>query len=300
MVSITWNSNQSASVLYAAARTTRWQGYSEINPSFSGMSAAAQSLDNALHESKEDANQLWQNLLSIAVTSNSPLDIADQAIALGCFSHLDHKKLLTALTQCTLAFHDCCPRFEEEMQYRQLPLRNLWEAEGPGLLHSIVERIGGTLPGFVSVCLTQPISPGGGFANSNRSEIFAEAVLTHEDPRLPETLRLGWLLAQCSKSESLPITPNREVDTHALALVPLTLSMGEQVGATTLNADVIQAALKNWAGGPHWRPHNFKHAEHMAEALHAWWSDVAASEADWDASILKLADLLEKPDLRST
>lgn len=294
MVSITWSSNQTASAVYAAARATRWLGFGSISPIFSSMAAASQSLERTLNESTSDIDQLWQTLLSIAKTCDSLSEFTEHLLTQPLFSDLDPQQLSTALGKCTRAFQDCCPRFDEEMQYRQLPLRNLWEAEGPGLLQAIAQQAGITLPPQVSIGLMQPISNGGGLASYDRSGILVEAVLNHQDPRLPETLRLGWLIAQCS----LPVRSGRtdygDVSQHALALVPFTLSVGEQAGATILNTDVILAALKHWAGGPHWRPQEITQPEMMAEVLHTWWTETASSKLDWHASVDDLSSRLER------
>jgi len=44
---------------------------------------------------------------------------------------------------------------------------------------------------------------GAGAAQLRTNSVRLEAVLTHPDPQLPETLRLGWLLSQLN--QDLPI-----------------------------------------------------------------------------------------------
>ena len=85
----------------------------------------------------------------------------------------------------------------EELELRTGPLRLQWEARGPGMLRTIGEL---TEPELIvpsaDVILVYPALGGGGDAQLPNNTVRIEAVLANQVTELPETVRLGWMLAQ--------------------------------------------------------------------------------------------------------
>ena len=89
------------------------------------------------------------------------------------------------------------PNLVEELAVRGRPLREQWEARGPGLLRSITRLTDDMfLAPSAEVVLVCPLVGGHGRAHLHQNRVTLEAVLTNPQTELPETLRLGWLLAQ--------------------------------------------------------------------------------------------------------
>ena len=100
------------------------------------------------------------------------------------------------------------PALVEELAVRGRPLREQWEARGPGLLRAITKL---TVKNFIApsaeVVLVSPLVGGHGRAHLPSNRVTFEAVLTNPHPELPEILRLGWLLSQLNLD--IPYSANR-------------------------------------------------------------------------------------------
>lgn len=151
---------------------------------------------------------------------------------------------------------------DEEITLRIRPLREHWEARGPGLLG----RLGTLLPWLdipneVTVHLVQPKVGGAGRVIS-RGELEFEAVLANAWPMLPEVVRLGWLVA-CSAFEA-----NEQ---ESLALIPPTIEAAEHVELARLDPTTVECAVKQWGS-----------FETESTALLDWW-EKNAREVQTDA-----------------
>ena len=100
------------------------------------------------------------------------------------------------------------PRFaqERELELRVRPLREQWEAYGPGMLHRVRRSSAPNRPAMV-ICIPPSGNLGGGWpllppspdqanpASQDRPiQVVMQAVLTNPHPSLPECVRLAWLL----------------------------------------------------------------------------------------------------------
>ncbi len=139
-----------------------------------------------------------------------------------------------------------------ELQLRTRPLREQWEARGPGLLMALSRRLSWlTLPSAVTVALVHPVRGGGGLIVSDTTICF-EAVLANPLPQLPEVVRLGWFLAQLAARPVLGKVrvscPDRDYIENLLAaaLIPPVLSAGEHVELSSVDTVMIQTALRAW------------------------------------------------------
>lgn len=126
---------------------------------------------------------------------------------------------------------------DEEIALRIRPLREHWEARGPGLLGRLRTLLPFLdIPNEVTVHLIQPKVGGAGRVIS-RGEIEFEAVLANPWPMLPEVVRLGWLIA-CSAFEA--------GERESLALIPPTIEAAEYVELARLDATTLGCAVSHW------------------------------------------------------
>ena len=118
----------------------------------------------------------------------------------------------------------------EELRLRQRPLREIWEASGPGMLFQIGRQ---TMRPIVSRLQVQGLLPlcggfGRSFAESDCVQI--ELVLANPTAEVPEVVRLAWLVAQLS----IPDDSNPTAD--QLALIPCCLGRRRATGYDAMPA----------------------------------------------------------------
>ncbi len=181
------------------------------------------------------------------------------------------------------------PKLAEELASRTRPLREQWEARGPGLLHAM-HRLGGAqlAPDSPEVVLVAPLAGGHGYAYPTTDRVVFEGLLTDARPDLAETLRLGWLIAQLNAD--LPavaeaVGPLRAAQASALAAVPVALAAGEDLGLAAAGVEMLPTALEAWhcvPGDP----------APVAEVLHNWWSTYHDSVTGWPVAVAALDHML--------
>lgn len=155
---------------------------------------------------------------------------------------------------------------EPEIELRLRPLREQWEARGPGILTHIQSQLPWLeVPEHVVVRLVSPRKGGAGRVLSLTTIKF-EAVLFNPFPQLPEIVRLGWL---CS---CLSLGDQRET----VAMIPPVIHAAQHVELATADEPTIQCALKHWF--------DEEISFIAADTLLAWWNEIGRSakkQADW-------------------
>lgn len=163
------------------------------------------------------------------------------------------------------------PSDNPEFALRLGPLREHWEARGPGLLaFAQRQRAWLEVPECVDVVLVAPVGGGGGRIIASR-QIELAAVLANPLPLLPEVTRLGWLIL-CLLVDDVK---------ESIGLIPVVLEAAEHVELAQLNETSVKCALQHWAteseiGGP---------------GLVEWWQDRggrAASRSEWELALREL------------
>lgn len=154
---------------------------------------------------------------------------------------------------CTQAFDRCFPNFDKEIELRSQPLQSLYAFEGPGLLRLACKLACLEPPQQATIWLAQPVSAGGGIdllPDSQGPQAIVEAVLTHVDPRLPESLRLTWLLARSAyrtpraPGSAAPILPSNFSDANYLLAVVLRAAV--ELELITLDTQIVELAQRLW------------------------------------------------------
>lgn len=115
-----------------------------------------------------------------------------------------------------------------------------------------------------------------------------EALLTDAEPRLPEVVRLAWLLSQLN----LDLAPYADLLPRArlhraapLALIPLVLDAAELADLTTLNRQTLQLALESW-------DIEEKGRVELAEILDTWYGVFRDSRPPLGAGFKALDEML--------
>ncbi|MEO8269297.1 MAG: hypothetical protein ABI557_06225, partial [Aureliella sp.] len=227
-----------------------------------------------------------------ACVADGPSDLAKRLTArLGAVSPALPARLVGALQQCRIQFEHSFPKFATEIALRSGPMRQLWEACGPGLLRLIERQTGQDVAvEEASVALVQPILGGFGYAHLSGNRIHLEALLTHSHPELPESLRIAWLLSQLDLDRaeySEQINALRLRSVAGLAMLPAILCAGEELDLCRFSPELLTKAIELW-----YCPSQGLTAATASSVTCLWWETFQASRPAWRIALTGLDRLL--------
>jgi hypothetical protein len=287
--SITWRTSASASGYCAA-----WRAYQRLPFADPAVEAAIRDSAVALFGWAQttgcDPDRFASHLLPLCAQVAGNLELARSILAKthgrAAIEPME-RPLVRMLGDVERAMASVAPRLEDELPLRVSPLRMQWEARGPGMMN-VVDRW--TDPGFVAesalAVLVLPVAGGGGLAHAAYNAISLEAVLADGNPRLPEVLRMVWLLAQLNLDLprfSEPLSSARAARIGGLGLIPLVLSAGAEVELCVASEGLTGEALRAWSGPAH--------GSHAAP-LWAWWRTYLESRPPWGTALVALDQML--------
>lgn len=193
--------------------------------------------------------------------------------------------LARQITALEHAYLHIRPEIAEELALRSQPLRAQWEARGPGLLTQLANL---TEPPLIAagatVAIVQPVLGGFGAALIPSNLVRFEGVIADPLPQLPETVRLGWLLAQLNLDlpmfhDHLP--RDRVFELGRMAFLPAILTAAEKVELVHDVERLLPATLAAW-----------ELSEQLAPALLAWWDTYCISKPAWAVALAALDAML--------
>jgi hypothetical protein len=193
------------------------------------------------------------------------------------------------LSSLEAAFAMALPGVVDELALRSGPLREQWEARGPGLLAGIERQ---TEPGLLvdeaEVALVHPALGGAGSAHMAYNKVTIEAVLANPIAELPEVARLGWLLSTLNLdlprfTENVP--RDRVARMAMLAMLPPALSAAEEVELVRGGVAALPTALTAWRLAP-------LGATDMAQTLAQWWETYRETRPTWAVALSALDRML--------
>jgi hypothetical protein len=167
------------------------------------------------------------------------------------------------------AFRRTLPDVVDQLALRGDPLRQQWEARGPGmLLHFGRLTEESLVPKEAQVALVYPVLGGDGVAHLHFNSVRIEAVLANPLAELPEVVRLAWLISQLHLD--LPIHGERIERSRLphvarLATLPGILEAANYVELVQDAAALLPFALSAWRIVP------AEDASAVAEVVDAWW-----------------------------
>ena len=236
------------------AAEASWRGQALVDPHLADVvrgPAAALAGEIAARGLPELA--MWRNLAAFLPT----FDTRRQAVKIaGLRSHgtalsdLAVTSIAGAVTDLELAVGAAYPDLKQEIELRGRVLREQWEARGPGML----ARMQRTLPDDVilqasDVLLVQPALGGDGKPHLVNNTVRMEAVLANPHAKLPESVRLAWLLSQLNLDVpkfSENIHPDRLPHIAAFAMLPVVLEAAHYVELVTFDRDLLPLAIEAW------------------------------------------------------
>lgn len=191
-------------------------------------------------------------------------------------------------TALEAAVTSAVPGAVDELALRGGPLREQWEARGPGLLAALARTTeAGLLPAGAEVVLVYPALGGAGAAHLPYNKATLEAVLTNPFADLPETVRLGWLLSTLNLdlpkySEAIP--RDRLQRLAGLATLPAALAAAADVELVAGEPPLARVLTA-------WRLAS-EGAEALAGTLAEWWTTYQESRPPWQVALAALDRLL--------
>jgi hypothetical protein len=294
-----WQASSSASALHAVDCLLRSR--SLVDPGLTAdLQPARDEWQRALAPLGPRQPLLWQHLIPLSAGMGNNRELAELALR-KAYGPNEAAARAARVADCVAAteaaFRGRYPRADEELVLRGRPLRELWEARGPGLLRRLVELTEqDVLPAAAEVLLVQPVRGGGGAAHLPYNSVRIEALLVNPASDVPELLRLAWLLAQLNLD--LPkfgegVSAWRLPVVAGLAIVPAVLEAAEFVELARLDPPSLQTALAAWqvecTGSD-------AASTDTAEVLLDWWTTYRETRPAFHVALRALDQMLTRGD----
>lgn len=274
-----------ASAIYSAQSALRSASTASSSPT-DPVLAAARELSGCLGWLGLDSALAWHSLLNASVQweSNRELAMAFLRKTLGATKCQPQAvdRLAGAITSLESALRTSQPNLEAELTLRIGPLREHWEARGPGMMLRLQKTTDVDLPPpEATVAIVKPVHGGGGIALLASNSVVFEGVLVNSDPVLPEVMRLAWLIAQLQldlPKFSENISPSRLLQIAPLALLPPVLEAAHYVELIPDAASGLASAISAWIP-EHASSHD------LTEILATWWQAQTDSQVPWRVAL---------------
>ena len=196
-----WIASLPASALCCGAAL--WDGKTLAVPGIAAeLEAAATQLRTAISDCGLKPHRVLPHLIALAAGIPQVRELAEVALTKSLprqYAQLQAPRVADAIREVVAACRSAVPELLDELTVRSGPLRNQWEARGPGVLAAMGRLVEpDILVDRAEVVLVYPVLGGGGTAYARYNTVTIEAVLTDPVARLPEVVRLAWLLSQLS------------------------------------------------------------------------------------------------------
>jgi hypothetical protein len=285
-----WRTNASASCLHAAA--CRWAGLAAANAEFErAIASPADALIGEISGAGWQVDQVLDELTSLAAEIDNNRELVDRLISRRRLQVVEAEVpvcVAGAIADLEAAMRRWQPQIEEELAARVRPLREQWEARGPGMLQEVGRLTQPeVVPAAAEVILVLPYAGGRGVAHPAQNRVTLEAVLVNPLPALPEAVRLAWLLSQLNAE--MPwltdvVPPVRAAAAMRLAMIPPVLAAAEAVELTHCDEASIAGAIHAWLPNID--------AESAAPKMWSWWNAWMEHPTRWPVAVAALEQLV--------
>jgi hypothetical protein len=279
-----WITAGAPSCFYAAAVLARGETLADRSLE-SSLQAPTASFRAEAAARRLDPDLLLDHLVPLSATVGGDAELARAALenldAADGHQSTTAASLAAAVGALQRAFLAAKPQAAEELSLRQGPLREQWEARGPGLMARLERLIGlDWIAAEADVLLVHPVRGGGGAVHAGYNSVSFEAVLANPFHELPEVVRLAWLLARLGTAQTLgshELDPARGQQLLAIALLPAVLTAAQEVELIR-PSESIEPVLKSATNL--WR---IQGAE--PNKIARWWEAHLRSGRPWPAAV---------------
>jgi hypothetical protein len=247
-------------------------------------------INNRLLSSSIDVAVFWQQYLARLLLGAQINAACAAALMSGGCSELQveqtSKAISNRLSDARQAYASRFPKLGEQLELRARPLREKWDAVGPGLLRDVERQVWDNSPpsGWwtprLTAQLVQPIRGGDGGYAANAGKFWIEAMLTDVDPRVPEVLRVAWLITRIAIESHTRNKPGEQslATAWSLACVPLVLTAAVNLDLIPQNPLPIKRAMELWQ----------RSDANIGEELEQWWTGYKQSPAPLPVALRQL------------
>lgn len=258
-------------------------------------------INTRLISSSIDVREFWQRYRWESVDDNDSNRACTVALlAAGCSEfqiEQTSKAISSLLSECRSSFKGRFPKLGEQLELRARPLKERWETVGPGLLRDIQRQVWGERPPSewwptrTEGLLIQPIRGGDGGYVASAGIFWIEAMLTDVDPKVPEVLRVAWLMTQLAIEAHVREKSGDHslARVWSLASVPLVLTAARDLEVIRGESLPIKGAIELWNLGD----------EAISDKLEFWWQQTLAAKTPLPIA-LKEFDRLLRPTSTAT
>jgi hypothetical protein len=237
--------------------------------------------------------RFWRHLIPLAARIDSRRQLVEMAVVktVGRIDRLDTiaASLMAAVAAADTAVRSAVPNLLEELQLREGPIRQQWEARGPGMLAQMALMTDETLlADECQVVLIHPALGGGGEAHLAYNQVRLEAVLANPLAELPEVVRLGWLAAQVQldlPALSEQIHADRLPLIAGLAMLAPVLAAAEYVELARFTPETLRLAVDAWRLPV---PGGIK----AGDLVLGWWQTYQETRPPWPVALAALDQML--------
>ena len=292
---LSWTHRADLSALHVAYALIQWPG--RCQESCRPLAAAAVELFAVAKRLAPSEARFWELAFALCPDTPHNREFAERLSVRLMPAAARTPQRLSELTQAIgaleQAFAHAFPRHDQDMRLRVEPLRQQWEAYGPGLLFQIGRMTESqAIAERAEVVLVEPVTGGWGMAHLTTNRCHVEAVLTNVHPELTETVRLAWLLSQLEFERPVYsdlINAFRLRQIAGLAMLPATLLAAQELGIASYSNHSVQTAIElfrvdQWGELP---------PPVLAEIVSTWWETVDASRPEWRIALTGLDRMLE-------
>ncbi|MCC6493104.1 MAG: hypothetical protein IT424_08790 [Pirellulales bacterium] len=287
-----WRVSVSATCLHAAR--CRSAGLSAADPQLAeGLAEPADRLVGEIAAAQWPVAAVLEQLSALAADIDNNRDlVARAAAALGLppGPPAAHVRIAGAISDLEAASTRLYPDRAEELGLRIGPLREQWEARGPGMLYEIGRLTDeAVIPTSAEIVVVAPYVGGHGVAHVRSNRVTLEGVLYSPRPELPEPVRIAWLLAQLNADlprfcEAAPA--GRIAGIFPLAMLLPALAAAEAVEFGPCSETAAARALAAW----HICAESA--AAGVATRLWTWWNAWLDHSKSWPVACAALDRLL--------
>jgi hypothetical protein len=287
---IRWKSSVSATCLHAA-----WLHHASVAATDPHLAVALD--DSAAALAREIASAGWpvRPLLTQFVALASEHDNNRQLVERALVKlHLPSSetavvRIAGAIADLEAAVLRSAPALADELPMRTRPLREQWEARGPGMLRAAARFTDeAILPDAAEIVLVAPYAGGHGLAHPAFNRVTLEAMLVNPLPAIPESVRLAWLIAQLNGdlprfADALPA--GRASAVKAAATIPAVLAAAEAVELARCDEATLALAIDAWRLAD-------LGAAPDPKTLWQWWSAWTEHPDQWPVALAALDQML--------
>jgi hypothetical protein len=283
-----WIVSPSASAFHAAERIAAGRALADVALA-QAIREPAEKLAAVIAASGIPASVFWAHAAALAAGIHNNRELASVALTKTIGRSPRQQALIdplaAAITALEYAYNAWSPGALDELELRSGPLREQWEARGPGMLTHIAALTEADLiVPQADVLLVHPASGGGGCAHLAYNSVRIEAMLANPHETLPEVVRLAWLVAQLNID--LPrhqgnLTRERLAEVGRLAFLPPALAAAEHVELARQDTPTLALLIS-------WNTSTADQAAMLAPTLEEWWEVYSASRPAWSIALAAL------------